>query len=279
MIGTIRLGLAISAIVCVTVVAAPVQFVLLRLSRKSASKLPVLWHRFTLRMLGIRVKTHGQLSSDHPLLLVVNHTSWKDILVLGAVKPLSFIAKADMKSWPVLGQLAKLQRTIFVEREQRRKAGIQASEIAERMTDGDVIVLFAEGTTSDGNRLLPFNSSLLGAAQKAIKTSGKSSVMVQPVAIAYTKMHGVALGRYFRPEVAWPGDVALAGHLLNIARQGALDVELHFGAPISFDVKTNRKQITRQLEQNVRQMLVGSLRGRSEKQASEMVASKGVTAD
>jgi 1-acyl-sn-glycerol-3-phosphate acyltransferase len=86
-------------------------------------------------------------------------------------------------------------------------------------------------------------------------------VQVQPVAIAYTKMHGVALGRYFRPEAAWPGDVALASHVANIVKQGALDVELHFGEPIVFDVNSNRKIITRQIEDQVRQMLNTSLRG------------------
>ncbi len=166
-----------------------------------------------------------------------------------------------MKSWPVFGQLARLQRTIFVEREQRRKTGIQASEIAERMNDGDVIVLFAEGTTSDGNKLLPFNSSLIGAAQKALDNSDKTSVAIQPIAIAYTRMHGVALGRYFRPEAAWPGDVSLGGHITNIVKQGALDVELHFGEPIPFDATSNRKLITKQVENQVRLMLNTSLRG------------------
>lgn len=261
MIASTRLVLAMSAVLALTVVAAPVQAMLLILSPRKATGLPIVWHRFVLKMFGIRVKIIGKPSEEHPLLLVANHVSWKDIIVLGSSRPLSFIAKADMKSWPVLGPLAKLQRTIFVEREQRRKTGQQASQIAERLGNGDAIVLFAEGTTSDGNKINPFNSSLLGAAQLAIKTSGKSSVLIQPVAIAYTKMHGVALGRYFRPEAAWPGDVSLASHVINIVKQGALDVELHFGEPIPFDVRSNRKIITRQIEAEVRHMLNTSLRG------------------
>jgi len=261
MISALRIILVLLAVVGLTLVLTPVQTILINSSRRLASRLAVVWHRFVLRMFGIKVTVFGTPSRDHPLLLVSNHTSWKDILVLGSIKPLSFIAKADMKSWPVFGQLARLQRTIFVEREQRRKTGIQASEIAERMNDGDVIVLFAEGTTSDGNQLLPFNSSLIGAAQRALENSDKTSVNIQPIAIAYTKMHGVALGRYNRPEAAWPGDVALGSHIYNIIKQGALDVEVHFGEPISFDASSNRKLVTRQVESQVRSMLNASLRG------------------
>ncbi len=261
MIASIRLVLVITVVLAVTVIASPVQALLLKISRGVASSVAVAWHRFTLWMFGIKVQIFGEPCDEHPLLLVANHTSWEDILVLGSVRPLSFIAKADMKYWPVLGQLAMLQRTIFVEREQRRKVGVQATEIADRLNDGDIIVLFAEGTTSDGNKILPFNSSLIGAAQRAIDNSDKSSVAIQPVAIVYTKMHGLALGRVFRPEAAWPGDVGLAGHLLNIVKQGALDVELHFGEPIPFDASSNRKLVTRQVETQVRRMFNTSLRG------------------
>ncbi len=261
MIALFRLFLVLLVVASITLTLAPVQTLLINLSRRTASRLAVIWHRMVLWMFGIRVTVFGTPSRDHPLLLVSNHISWKDILVLGSIKPLSFIAKADMKSWPVFGQLARLQRTIFVEREMRRKTGVQASEIAERMNDGDVIVLFAEGTTSDGNQLLPFNSSLIGAAQRALENSEKSSVAIQPIAIAYTKMHGVALGRYFRPDAAWPGDVALGSHIFNIVKQGALDVEVHFGEPIPFDASSNRKIITQQVETQVRDMLNSSLRG------------------
>ncbi len=261
MIATTRLIIILALVLLLTLSVMPVQLIFLKTSSWAASKMPITWHRTLLWLFGIKVHIHGKMSDEHPLLLVANHVSWKDILVLGSVKPLSFVAKADMKSWPLLGWLAKLQRTIFVEREQRRKTGAQTSEIAERLIEGEAVVLFAEGTTSDGNKVLPFNSSLLGAAQKAIEISEKDSVMVQPVAIAYTKMHGMALGRYFRPEAAWPGDVGLTSHLTNVVKQGALDVELHFGEPIAFRPDSDRKMITRQIESHVRQMLSGALRG------------------
>ncbi len=261
MIASIRLVVVLIAVFAFTFIAIPAQAVMLRYSKRAASKFPTIWHRTVLKMFGIKVTIHGNPSDDHPLLLVSNHASWKDILVLGSVKPLTFVAKADMSSWPLLGRLAKLQRTIFVDRDQRSKAGAQAIEIAERMSQGDIIVLFAEGTTSDGNKVLPFKSSLLGAAQLAIKQSDQERVAIQPVAIAYTRMHGVALGRFYRPEAAWPGDVGLAGHVINIVKQGALDVDLHFGDPIPFSAGSDRKIVTREIEEQVRQMLHLSLRG------------------
>ncbi len=261
MIASMRLILVLALVVMLTLAILPVQMILVKFWHRAASRMPVAWHRAILWMFGIKVKIIGEMSHGRPLLLVANHISWKDILVFGSIRPLSFIAKADMESWPMLGLLAKLQRTIFVEREQRRKVGVQAAEIAERLLEGEPVLLFAEGTTSDGNHILPFNSSLLGAAQRAIKISGKETILVQPVSIAYTKMHGLALGRYFRPDAAWPGDVELASHLTNIVKHGALDVEVHFGEPIPFGPESDRKTITRQSEAQVRQMMCQSLRG------------------
>ena len=131
--------------------------------------------------------------------------SWKDILVLGSVADVVFIAKSEVRGWPVLGWLARLQRSVFVEREARRKTGAQAGEVSRRMLDGEVVVLFAEGTTSDGNRVLPFNSSLFGAATAALPFAPEGKVHIQPVSIAYTALHGMAMGRYHRPVAGWPG--------------------------------------------------------------------------
>ena len=261
MIASMRLIVVMVVVILLTLAIMPVQLVLMKTWRWAASRMPVAWHRSILWMFGIKVQVLGQISSQRPLLLVANHVSWKDILVLGSIRPLSFIAKSDMESWPLLGHLAKLQRTIFVEREKRRKVGVQASEIAERLLEGEPVVLFAEGTTSDGNKILPFNSSLLGAAQRAIKVSGLDAIMIQPVSIAYTSMHGLALGRYFRPDAAWPGDVELAPHLVNVVKHGALDVELNFGEPILFGVDSNRKTVARESEAQVRSMVNRSLRG------------------
>ena len=102
-------------------------------------RLPLLWHRLATRILGIRVHVHGAPADARPLLLVANHVSWLDITVLGSVMELSFISKSEVASWPVFGLFAKLQRSVFVDREKRAKTGEVAGEIATRLADVTIV--------------------------------------------------------------------------------------------------------------------------------------------
>jgi 1-acyl-sn-glycerol-3-phosphate acyltransferase len=121
-------------------------------------------------------------------------------------------------------------------------------------------VLFAEGTTGDGNMILPFKSTLFGAAAMAISGGAAEEVFVQPVAIAYTRLHGVPLGRQHRHRAAWIGDQDLVPHVKELLAQGAMDVEVHFGEPIAFSAASNRKQTARLMEEQVNVMLQAVLR-------------------
>jgi 1-acyl-sn-glycerol-3-phosphate acyltransferase len=164
-----------------------------------------------------------------------------------------------MAAWPVMGWLARLQRTIFIERERRRTSGRQASEIARRLATGEAVVLFAEGTTGDGNEILPFKSTLFGAATMAISEGTADKVYIQPLTIAYTRLQGMPMGRRHRPLAAWIGDAALAPHAAALLSEGAMDVELHFGEAIEFSAGDNRKEATRRAEAEVRAMLQAAL--------------------
>ena len=108
------------------------------------------------------------------MLLVANHTSWLDIPVLSAVAPVSFVAKKEVGGWPFVSSLARLQRSVFVDRARRTAVGETAGEILARLAQGDTIVLFAEGTSSDGNRVLPFMTSLFAAAKPSAKDASAS---------------------------------------------------------------------------------------------------------
>lgn len=240
----------------------PVQMLSVRMGWKLADRLPVHFHRMALKALGVRVTVEGQPTAAWPLLIASNHVSWLDILVLGSILPVSFVAKAEVAGWPVFGTLARLQQTVFVDRERRHSTGTTAAEIAARLAGGEAIVLFAEGTTGDGNMLLPFRSALVGAARAAIDAGGHSHVLVQPAAIAYTRLHGLPLGRQWRPKVAWVGDEALPPHLMGIAREGAVDVTVCFGEPIAYDRDGDRKRVTAAAEKAVRRMMSGAILGR-----------------
>ncbi|WP_246333178.1 lysophospholipid acyltransferase family protein [Aureimonas mangrovi] len=261
MIIRLRAGLLLSALFLFSLAAIPVQALALTKRGWLKRVLPRLWHRLAARALGLRVTVRGAPAKGRPLLLVSNHQSWADIVALGSVAEASFIAKAEVRGWPGIGILARLQRTVFVAREARRETGLQANAIADRLAAGDAMVLFAEGTTSDGNAVLPFKSALFGAAQGALAASGRGEVLVQPVSIAYTRSHGLPLGRAGRPLAAWPGDVALGPHLKSFVLNGAVDAEIAFAEPIVVTVETNRKALTSACEREVSRMLLASLRG------------------
>ena len=265
MIATLRMMFAAFVLALVTLVLAPVQRLAVARHWRLAERLPVIWHRIACRVIGIRVHIVGEPCLDRPLLIASNHQSWSDIMVLGAVMPLAFIAKSEVADWPVFGLLAKLQRTVFVERAARGRTGEQANSIASRMLAGDAMVLFAEGTTSDGNEVLPFKTALFGAAQAAIVSSGAATVAVQPVAIAYTHASGLPLGRSGRPFAAWPGDVELMPHLTAVLKEGAVDVEISFGPAIPFTRTSDRKAVARDCQAAVAKMLATSLRGHNRK--------------
>jgi 1-acyl-sn-glycerol-3-phosphate acyltransferase len=244
-----------------TVFFLPVQLIGLFFDLPFRRRLPRYWHRIACHALGIKVHVHGRLETSKPLLLVVNHVSWTDIMVLGSVADVAFIAKTEVRNWPVFGLLARLQKTIFIAREQKRSAGAQVNEIAQRLADGEIVVLFPEGTTSDGNRILPVKSSLFGAASSAAEQVPGELVHVQPVAIAYTGIYGMAMGRYHRPVAAWPGTIGLVPSLLGLLKAGAIDVDVSFGETIPFRRGDNRKALSVQATMSLRAMLGFSLRG------------------
>ena len=223
-----------------------------------ATRVPVVFHSILLKIFGVRLSLEGRLIKDRPLLLVSNHVSWLDIAVFGAVAPLSFVAKSEMSTWPLFGTLAKLQRTVFVRREDRRNSHQQANEVAERLTMREVMVLFPEGTTTDGNRLEPFKTSLFEAAKIALKQSPVETAVVQPAAIEYTHLHGLPLGRAKRPHVAWPGELDLPESFVPLVKTGALDVTIRLGEPILMTETCNRKVIARDATDRIRSMLDSS---------------------
>ena len=248
-------------LVTVTLVLLPVQMLADRLDRPLARRLPVWWHGFALSRLGVRIRETGTPCQDRPLLITANHSSWLDIPILGSRMPLSFVAKSEVAKWPIFGLFARLQRCVFVERERRARTGATTTELADRLVAGDAMVLFPEGTSSDGNEVLPFRSALLGAATAAIRGTDGSIVRVQPVAILYERLQGLPIGRYDRPRIAWYGDMDLVPHLLGVFLLRAIDVEIIWGEPVDLTGDFDRKRLAVELQQRVSEMVAGE--GRS----------------
>jgi 1-acyl-sn-glycerol-3-phosphate acyltransferase len=261
MTSTLRLALMVLVLGVFTVAVLPLQLVAIHRGWRVATTLPYTWQRLAWWLIGMKVQVVGK-PAQAPLLIASNHTSWLDITVLGGLmKPLSFVAKSEVARWPVLGLLARLQRTIFIDRARRMHTGAVAEEAGRRVAKGEVVVLFVEGTTGDGNRILPFRSALLGAAESV---TGEALTTVQPVAISYVGIQGVPVGRSDRPHIAWYGDMDFVAHFRRIIGRGAIDVVVSFGEPIPFGPETDRKRVAEQCFRSVRQMAEDTRTGRSQ---------------
>ena len=260
MMGRGRVVVALVAGLALTIALLPLHLVLLAIDHRLSRRLPRLWHRAARRILGLRIECRGAPDPKRPLMLVANHASWLDIIVLASIADVAFVAKAEVRDWPVFGWLARWQRSVFVDRSARRTTGAQIDAIAERLDRGEIVVLFAEGTTSDGNRVLAFKSALFGAARESAARSEAGSVLLQPVTIAYTGIHGLPMGRRHRTIASWPGDVELLPHLVEVLRAGAIDVVVSFGEPVPYDARADRKATTRALESAIRGELAALLR-------------------
>lgn len=259
----VRAGAILAGFTILTLPLMPVQAVLVRTHPRWARRLPHWYHRQVCRLFGIRLHIDGEVARDKAVLLVSNHTSWLDIPVLSAVAPLSFVAKKEVGTWPFVSALARLQRTVFVDRERRASVGDSASEILDRLAAGDNVVLFAEGTSSDGNRVMPFKTSLFAAA-KPPERLGMSppDVVVQTLSLVYTRLNGVPLGRSARPLVGWYGDMEMTSHAWALLKAGSLDVRIRVGPPVPLAEFADRKELARRSEDEIRRHVVGMLRAR-----------------
>jgi len=261
LVGPIRGVAVIAGLVVVTAGLFPVHWVALKLGHPLAGRLPMLWHRAARTLIGLKIVEHGRPATARPLLIAANHVSWLDIVVLGSLMPLSFVAKAEVGGWPVFGFLARMQRTVFVDRSRRAATGEAAAALAGRLAVGDPMVLFAEGTSSNGNEVKPFRSALLGAARQALTDDG-AAVTVQPLSIAYTRLAGMPLGRHRRALVAWYGDMDLAPHLWRLVTGEGLDAEVSWGRAIPLAAGGDRKATAAAAERSVRRLTAAALAGR-----------------
>jgi len=260
----LRAGSLLVGFMALTLPLMPFQAAFVRTWPWAARRFPHWYHRQVCRLIGVRLHIEGAVVSDKPVLLISNHTSWLDIPVLSAVAPISFVAKKEVGTWPFVAWLAKLQRTVFVDRERRSATAGTAAEISARLAKGDAILLFAEGTSSDGNRVLPFMTSLFGAVVQSSgeRASPAADVAVQTLAIVYTHHHGVPLTRDQRPHVGWYGDMEMTSHAWQVLGAGPLDVTIKVGPPVALGSFAGRKELAAASESKVREDVVRILRGR-----------------
>jgi 1-acyl-sn-glycerol-3-phosphate acyltransferase len=258
----IRAVFVTTLLLLATLIGIPLQWISIKLGLPTLRLIPMYYHRICLKLFGVRVEVRGAPTPERPLLFIANHSSWLDHLILSATTPVVFIAKKEIASWPVFGLLAKLQRSVFVDRARRQETGAVNQEISTRLTGGDPVVLYGEGTTGDGNRVLPFRSALLGAMSMTVGP-GETGYL-QPVSIAYTKLQGLPMGRQHRPVAAWFGDTSIKKHIGRVLKMGGIDAVVTFGPAMAVTPEMDRKNVAKTLELSVRRMTSAARSGRPE---------------
>lgn len=236
----------------------PMQAIAVVTSRRAATRIPIVYHRNCLRAMGTKVTRHGNVEKAPSTLYVANHSSYLDITILGSLLPVGFVAKAEIRNWPIFGILARLQRSVFIDR-RPANAKSHAEEISDRLNAGDSLVLFPEGTSGEGNRVLRFKSALFSVAQIQV---GGHPVTVQPVTIAYSRLDGMPMGRHIRPFFTWFGDMDIISHMGQMFGLGRLGVDVVFHEPVRFDQFSSRKAMSEHCEGVIAQGLSDALSGR-----------------
>lgn len=249
---TARLGL----ILLWTLLAMPVQAALLALPGRGKERFARVYWRGVARLLGLRLTVIGTLAAQRPVLFVANHCSWLDVVALGAVLPGCFIAKGEVARWPVINWVAKLGRTIFVSRS-RGSVRSERNELTDRLDAGDNVILFPEGTTSDGNRILPFSATFLALAEAPARP------YVQPVTIVYDGLDGLPVRRCDRPEISWYGDMDIATHFNRVGRRCSLHATIILDAAIAPGGFPNRKRLSAALHDRLARNAAALRQGRA----------------
>lgn len=227
------------ALMLMIAILLPVQMVMVKFFPSRREMIPLFFHRQTARFLGMRIEVQGNISTKRPTIFIANHSSYLDIVILGALAPLSFVAKAEIARWPLFGTLARLQNTVFVDRK-RRNAGEHVDAVAKHLAEKKNVVIFPEGTSGDGNRILPFKPTLFRVATG----HGDIKPVIQPVTINYTHLNGLPITRYERPFFAWYGDMGLPGHLWHLLGLGKFTVHTTFFEPLTENQFASHKELS-----------------------------------
>lgn len=217
-----------------TLIAVPIQALLVLLPGRGKLVWARIYHATLCRLIGLKVQVVGEPSRDRPVLYLSNHSSWLDVLVLGGALEACFVAKSEVGRWPLIGTISKLGRTVFVSRT-RGGTGREADAMRARLAEGDSLILFPEGTSNDGTRVLPFRSAFLATAEAARA--------IQPVSLVYDRLGGLPACRRDRPVFAWYGDMDIASHFWRLARRSGARATIVLHEPFTPDTLPDRKAL------------------------------------
>jgi len=207
--------------------------------------LPTIFHKLLLWLLSVKIQIEGDIERAKDCnLFISNHISYLDIPILGSNFPIRFVAKSEVASWALFGFLAKLAGTIFIKRN-RHDTLSQKNKIKNCLSLNERVLIFPEGTTSDGNRVLDFKSNSFSAVEG-------ENFLIQPITLLYSEINGIPINRWLKPVIAWYGDMELQPHLSTLVGLRSIKVKLIFSDPVKSKLFSNRKDLSLYLEKIIK---------------------------
>ena len=213
--------LKVFLIILTILLLIPIQYIFVQFKLRYRIYVPIVFHKILLKILGIKVKLIGQNTRARPLILAGNHTSYLDIIILGSIMPICFIAKEDIKHWFLFGFLAKMQNTIFIKRK-NHKTLESLNSINKELDNNSAVVLFPEGTTNTGKKVLNFKSSLFNLFEN------NNTLRLQNFSLCYTHVNDMPIDDRTRPQISWYGDMNILSHLLNFLKISCVNATVVF---------------------------------------------------
>ena len=244
-----------SILLCLSIfiiITIPIQFLLNIFKLKLKNTYPLFFYKVIKNIAGINIDTEGFeriIQKDTGTLYIANHVSWFDILCLGSILNARFIAKKEVASMGIFGFLAKLSNTFFIDNSNKNKIYEYNNFIREKLINGESLILFPEGTTTDGNGIRKFKSSLFECIN-----STESLINVQPISICYVRKNNLPMGIYSRRFIAWVGETSMVNSMKEFLSSGSITVNLIFHPKVSMNQFGDRKELSSFCEE---QILIG----------------------
>ena len=230
--------------------AVPLQLILMVFHKGPYSySIPYIWHKGVCVIFGIKVQVYGSPERKNQTLFVSNHLSYLDIPVIGSVLKASFVAKKDVASWPVFGFLSKLQQTAFIDRS-RSAAAKEANALDTMIAKGKSLIIFPEGTSTDGRSVLPFKSSLFSLALQ----QNDKNLLIQPFTILMQSIDKKApKSQEIIDLYSWHRDMdtELPAHLWGFAKSKGAVISLHFHDTLKTLDFQDRKTLAKVCQEHV----------------------------
>ena len=245
---TLRLILILFFLVMIIIISIPIQFFCNIISSKLKKIYPLYFYQMIKIITGININFDETKfnKNNSGVLYIANHVSWFDIICLGTLLNARFIAKKDVSRMGIFGFLAKLSNTFFIDNENKNKIKKYNHQIQKKLQDGENFIIFPEGTTSDGNGIINFKSSMLECAFDA-----NNRINIQPISICYSQLNNIPMGIYLRRNIAWVGDTSMVAAMANFLRSGRITVDIVFHEIKSVSNFGNRKELAIHCEKQI----------------------------